>query len=611
MRANGIGYTAWSWVDWPNLTVDGRNGNYTPTQFGDLLRQALIQQVPSSSGPLPIPGRIEAEDYKAGGEGVAYHDTTSGNSGGTYRSDDVDVEPATDVGGGYNVGWIDPGEWLAFHVEVAQTGDYAITARVASAIAGTKSLHLEVDGVDVTGLLSFTDASGWQSWLDVAVTGVNLTAGQHELRIVMDTDHLNVNYLDITLSQKVNQTPQVDAGLEATVTLPNNAALDGMVSDDGLPNPPGAVSTQWSQVSGPGSVTFGDATAADTTASFSDPGTYVLRLTADDGNLTSSNDVTITVNPANPSPSPLVSNLSVASGKPYELVVDGLISGAPLFIDRSYTFTSIPSSLAGASYIKAANDDKNRSDNSFLSFQVNQGVTVYVAYDHRASSLPNWLRDWNKTGESISTTDVSFNLFSRDFAASSAITLGGNMAAGASGAGSNYFVVLDVAPSVNNAPNTSIVSPQEGAAFLTTDTIQFSGSATDPEDGNLTSTSLVWTSNIDAQIGTGKSAQASLSAGTHVITLTATDSGGASGANTVTITVVNLVYGDADEDSQFTGDDIYLVVDWIIGRKPMPPAGAPAFVAADVNGDRVINITDVELMIARYLNKINRFPVEP
>ena len=59
------------------------------------------------------------------------------------------------------------------------------------------------------------------------------------------------------------------------------------MTDDGLPNPPAAVTTTWSTISGPGTVTFGNASAVDTTASFSQAGTYVLRLTADDGALSS------------------------------------------------------------------------------------------------------------------------------------------------------------------------------------------------------------------------------------------------------------------------------------------------------------------------------------
>ena len=95
-----------------------------------------------------------------------------------------------------------------------------------------------------------------------------------------------------------NQPPVVSAGPDQTITLPSSASLDGTVSDDGLPNPPGVVTTTWSKVSGPGTVNFGNPNAVDTTASFSAAGTYVLRLTANDSLLTSSDDVTVTVNAA-------------------------------------------------------------------------------------------------------------------------------------------------------------------------------------------------------------------------------------------------------------------------------------------------------------------------
>ncbi len=48
-------------------------------------------QQPYGGVPWPIPGTIEAENYDLGGEGVAYHDATAGNSGGLYRTDDVDI----------------------------------------------------------------------------------------------------------------------------------------------------------------------------------------------------------------------------------------------------------------------------------------------------------------------------------------------------------------------------------------------------------------------------------------------------------------------------------------------------------------------------------------
>jgi hypothetical protein len=107
--------------------------------------------------------------------------------------------------------------------------------------------------------------------------------------------------LTITVNpQSPNQAPTVNAGSDQTVTLSAGTNLDGMVTDDGLPNPPGAVITTWSKISGPGTVTFANVNAVDTTASFSTDGIYVLRLTADDGDLTAFDEVTIEVNTSVP-----------------------------------------------------------------------------------------------------------------------------------------------------------------------------------------------------------------------------------------------------------------------------------------------------------------------
>jgi hypothetical protein len=82
-------------------------------------------------------------------------------------------------------------------------------------------------------------------------------------------------------------------------------------------------------------------------------------------------------------------------------------------------------------------------------------------------------------------------------------------------------------PSSANAPTASISSPS-GTYFKEGENITFSGSATDAGGTQLTGSALVWTSNIDGQIGTGETLITSaLSAGDHVITLTATDAAGA------------------------------------------------------------------------------------
>ena len=100
------------------------------------------------------------------------------------------------------------------------------------------------------------------------------------------------------MSTSGNLAPSVSAGIDQTITLPASAALDGTVADDGLPNPPGALTTTWSKVSGPGTVTFGNANAVDTQASFSAAGTYVLQLAASDGSLTTRDSVQVAVSGA-------------------------------------------------------------------------------------------------------------------------------------------------------------------------------------------------------------------------------------------------------------------------------------------------------------------------
>jgi hypothetical protein len=125
--------------------------------------------------------------------------------------------------------------------------------------------------------------------------------GTYVLRLTADDGELTAyDELTITVNPEppLNQAPVVGAGADQTITLPDSATLDGTVTDDGLPDPPGAVTTAWSRQSGPGTVMFADPNAVDTTASFSVDGTYVLRLTADDGELTAYDELTITVNEA-------------------------------------------------------------------------------------------------------------------------------------------------------------------------------------------------------------------------------------------------------------------------------------------------------------------------
>ncbi len=91
----------------------------------------------------------------------------------------------------------------------------------------------------------------------------------------------------------VNTPPNVDAGSDQGGTLPTAIQLDAIVTDDGLPNPPGTVSLAWTQVSGPAAVTFSNTGMSNPSVTLSLPGTYVLRLTATDSALPASDDMEI------------------------------------------------------------------------------------------------------------------------------------------------------------------------------------------------------------------------------------------------------------------------------------------------------------------------------
>ncbi|HEX7026463.1 MAG TPA: carbohydrate-binding protein [Gammaproteobacteria bacterium] len=133
---------------------------------------------------------IQAEDYDA------YYDTTPGNTGGAYRSDGVDIEATGDSGGGFNVGWIDANEWLAFNnLNIPASGSYTIRFRVASMNGGTLSNDLN-GGSIVLGSLNIPNTGGWQNWTTISHT-VNINAGNYSLGVFAVTGGWNLNWIEV------------------------------------------------------------------------------------------------------------------------------------------------------------------------------------------------------------------------------------------------------------------------------------------------------------------------------------------------------------------------------------------------------------------------------
>ncbi len=140
-------------------------------------------------------------------------------------------------------------------------------------------------------------------------------AGTYVLRLTPSDGALSAaDELTVTVATAANVAPTVNSGADRSITLPSSTTLTATVSDDGQPTPPGALTLNWTRVSGSGTVTFSAPNAATTNASFSAAGTYVLRLTASDGALSTSDEVTVTVNSGSTSVPGLVAHYRLDDG---------------------------------------------------------------------------------------------------------------------------------------------------------------------------------------------------------------------------------------------------------------------------------------------------------
>ena len=114
-------------------------------------------------------------------------------------------------------------------------------------------------------------------------------------------DHIDICFIDFTGTSldcatiPVNSIipPTVNAGVDQTITFPSIANLSGTATDSNIPSL--SLVNIWTKISGAGTVTFADPNALITTATFSSAGTYVLRLTSNNGINSSYDEMTVTV----------------------------------------------------------------------------------------------------------------------------------------------------------------------------------------------------------------------------------------------------------------------------------------------------------------------------
>lgn len=189
-----------------------------PVYLDNISVRQKIQQWAFNKDGNRIPGTIQCEEYDFGGEGLAYHDDSVKDGDTSYRPEDtVDVEAASDEGGGYNVGWTEDDEWLEYTVNV-ESGLYDIEYRTASDPGGCvlravlDDHYLAEFYVPATG--------GWQSWISLVQNGIWLNGGQNRvLRLEIVKGNQNLNWIKFT---KLNTNAGDKSAIPTTIRLSHN-----------------------------------------------------------------------------------------------------------------------------------------------------------------------------------------------------------------------------------------------------------------------------------------------------------------------------------------------------------------------------------------------------
>ncbi len=169
----------------------------------------VYNNVVDYGAPISVPGKVEAEAY--------------------FEMAGIDTEDCTDIGGGLNVGWIEPGDYMKYFIEVSGSGEYRLTARIAGFNGGT--LHFLFDESNVANV-NFTSTNGWQSWQDFSTT-VQLEAGTHVMKAFASSDGYNINYFNFVQLTSVGEQ---QASLLDIAIYPNPVKNDFTIRFNSLKN---------------------------------------------------------------------------------------------------------------------------------------------------------------------------------------------------------------------------------------------------------------------------------------------------------------------------------------------------------------------------------------
>jgi hypothetical protein len=230
----------------------------------------------NNSAPIALPGKIEAEQYDYGVEGQTYHDTTAdANQTGVKRTDDVDI---TSVGGANVISSIAAGEWLEYTVCAPSNGSYLVVVRYAAASTGG-SLHFEIDGAPVSGVLSLPPTGAFTTYSSATLDPVQIPDCTNKLTLVFDQPGMNIDHFTFSY-EGPPVTPPVDdvqVWSEAFDVAPTNVEQTAEFILGGATPTPGFDTNIWAVSGNPTKVGFDENPGTVTTLASYDTGVPRLR----------------------------------------------------------------------------------------------------------------------------------------------------------------------------------------------------------------------------------------------------------------------------------------------------------------------------------------------
>jgi endoglucanase len=111
----------------------------------------------------------------------------------------VQKENTSDAGGGQDVSYIDPNDWMDYNINAQSSGTYTVSFRLASQAANAKFDLRKSDGT-VLATINVPNTGGWQTWQTVTAN-VTLSAGQQTVRLFSTAPQYknwNINWMDFT-----------------------------------------------------------------------------------------------------------------------------------------------------------------------------------------------------------------------------------------------------------------------------------------------------------------------------------------------------------------------------------------------------------------------------